>query len=52
MHHPMTRKYAGRTSAEHIKQVPEADTDANLVAVRVRPVWIAGRLQLLAAASL
>jgi PPOX class probable F420-dependent enzyme len=37
-------KYVGRTYAEHVEQTPEAKTDADMVAVRVRPVRIAGRL--------
>jgi PPOX class probable F420-dependent enzyme len=37
-------KYIGRTYAEHVEQTPEADADAELVAVRVRPGRIAGRL--------
>jgi PPOX class probable F420-dependent enzyme len=37
-------KYVGLTYAEHVEQTPEAKTDAEVVAVRVRPERIAGRL--------
>jgi PPOX class probable F420-dependent enzyme len=37
-------KYVGRTYAEHVEQTPEAAADAEVVAVRVRPGRIAGRL--------
>lgn len=39
-----TLKYVGRTYSEHIELTPEADTGAELIAVRVRPGRIAGRL--------
>lgn len=40
----LTFKYVGRTYAEHVEQTPEAVTDAEVVAVRVQPGRIAGRL--------
>jgi PPOX class probable F420-dependent enzyme len=40
----LTLKYVGRTYAEHVEQTPEADAGAEVVAVRVRPGRIAGRL--------
>jgi PPOX class probable F420-dependent enzyme len=40
----LSLKYVGRTYAEHLEQTPEADTDADVVAVRVQPERIAGRL--------
>ncbi|MFC5231952.1 TIGR03618 family F420-dependent PPOX class oxidoreductase [Pseudonocardia zijingensis] len=40
----LTLKYVGRTYAEHVEQTPEADSGAEVVAVRVRPGRIAGRL--------